>query len=334
MKSSSQVSRLLTLIPYLQRHPGARMNVVADAFGITPEQLRRDLAVLWMCGLPGLLPGDMIEIDMDAVEQDGVIHLSNADYLSRPVTLSAAEALTLVVGLQSLLHVAGPEAAEAITGALAKLRSALGSRGRLADQVVIDIHSAADRVRHTLDQAVAEQRRVELEYQREDELDPQRRSADPHSVVLRDGYAYLEAWDCDRADWRSFRLDRINAAVMTSIPAADHGPPPQPAGRSWLAGHPRALPIDLWLAADARWVTESYPVETVRAATQADAELVGRPYAADDVVATVLVADPAWLTRLLLRLGESGGVLAPIDVAEQARQQAAVALRMHEDLTE
>lgn len=333
MKSSSQVSRLLTLIPYLQRHPGAKMTDVAEAFEITPEQLRSDLAVLWMCGLPGLLPGDMIEIDMDAVEHDGVIHLSNADYLSRPVSLSAAEALTLVVGLQSLLHVAGPEAAEAITGALDKLRAALGARKRLADQVVIDIHSAADRVRHTLDQGIAEQHRVELEYQREDELDGQRRSADPYAVVLREGYAYLEAWDIDRQGWRSFRLDRINAAVVTSIPARDHGAPPAATGHTWLARHPAAREVEVWLAAEARWVTESYPVEAVRAATPEDSSTVGRNFHADDVVATLLIADPRWLTRLLLRLGESARVLNPPAVADEARDLAAVALRMHAELS-
>lgn len=333
MKSSSQVSRLLTLIPYLQRHPGARMTDVADAFDIAPEQLRRDLAVLWMCGLPGLLPGDLIEIDMDAVEHEGVIHLSNADYLSRPVTLSAAEALTLVVGLQSLLHVAGPDAATAITGALDKLRAALGARGRLADQVVIDIHSAADRVRQTLEQAIAEQYRVELEYQREDELEGQRRSADPHAVVLRDGYAYLEAWDCDRQGWRSFRLDRINAAVMTSIPARDHGAPPPVTGHSWLAQHPDAQTVEVWLAAEARWVIESYPVEAVRPATSDEAATVGRKAHPDDVVATILIADPRWLTRLLLRLGASARVLDPPAVADEARQQAAAALRMHAELS-
>ncbi|MDO5500054.1 MAG: protein pafC, partial [Propionibacteriaceae bacterium] len=57
--SPDQVPRLLSLVPYLQRRPGARVSDVAAEFGITPVQLRKDLAVLYMCGLPGLLPGDL-----------------------------------------------------------------------------------------------------------------------------------------------------------------------------------------------------------------------------------------------------------------------------------
>ena len=52
------------------------------------KTLREDLSVLWMCGMPGLTPGDLIDIDMDAVDGEGVIHLSNADYLTRPLRLS------------------------------------------------------------------------------------------------------------------------------------------------------------------------------------------------------------------------------------------------------
>ena len=59
------------------------MTDVAAAFGITLKTLREDLSVLWMCGMPGLTPGDLIDIDMDAVDGEGVIHLSNADYLTR-----------------------------------------------------------------------------------------------------------------------------------------------------------------------------------------------------------------------------------------------------------
>ena len=64
--------------------------------------------MLWMCGMPGLTPGDLIDIDMDAVDGEGVIHLSNADYLTRPLRLSADEALALVLALRTLREIAGP----------------------------------------------------------------------------------------------------------------------------------------------------------------------------------------------------------------------------------
>lgn len=75
------------MVPYLQAHPDIGVAEVAADFGITRRQLLADLNVLWMCGLPGGLPDDLIEIDMDAAESEGVIHLNNADYLSRPDAL-------------------------------------------------------------------------------------------------------------------------------------------------------------------------------------------------------------------------------------------------------
>src|SRR5690606_23950757 len=95
--SQSQVRRLLSLVPYLREHDGVSLTEVAAAFNVSEETLRGDLNVLWMCGMPGLMPGDLIEIDMDAVDGEGVIHLSNADYLTRPLRLTADEALALVL---------------------------------------------------------------------------------------------------------------------------------------------------------------------------------------------------------------------------------------------
>ena len=53
MTSQAQVRRLLSLVPYLREHDGIALADVSKAFGITPEALREDLNVLWMCGLPG-----------------------------------------------------------------------------------------------------------------------------------------------------------------------------------------------------------------------------------------------------------------------------------------
>jgi len=47
-----RLPRLLSLVPYLQAHPGVAIGTAATDFGVSEEQLRRDLQLLWMCGLP------------------------------------------------------------------------------------------------------------------------------------------------------------------------------------------------------------------------------------------------------------------------------------------
>ena len=69
------------------------------------EQLVKDLKVLLMCGLPGGYPDDLIDVDLDALEgpeADGVIRVSNADYLARPLRLSPTEATAIIVALRAL----------------------------------------------------------------------------------------------------------------------------------------------------------------------------------------------------------------------------------------
>ena len=69
-----------------------------------PDQICKDLKVLWMCGLPGLTPDKMIDVDFEAIEDDpdGVVRIDNADYLARPVRLGSSEASALIVALRAL----------------------------------------------------------------------------------------------------------------------------------------------------------------------------------------------------------------------------------------
>jgi proteasome accessory factor C len=59
-----QVPRMLALVPYLRGRDGIPVDQVAADFGVTPQQIVKDLNVLWFCGLPGAVTGDMIDVDM------------------------------------------------------------------------------------------------------------------------------------------------------------------------------------------------------------------------------------------------------------------------------
>ena len=90
--AKDQVARLLTLVPFLHARGQIRLDDAATALGVPADQLVKDLKVLLMCGLPGGYPDDLIDVDLDALEgpeADGVIRVSNADYLARPLRLTA-----------------------------------------------------------------------------------------------------------------------------------------------------------------------------------------------------------------------------------------------------
>jgi len=62
---------MLELVPYLQARNGVPVADVARDFGVPTGQIIKDLNVLWFCGLPNSVTGDMIDVDMNALEDDG-----------------------------------------------------------------------------------------------------------------------------------------------------------------------------------------------------------------------------------------------------------------------
>jgi proteasome accessory factor C len=264
-----------------------------------------------MCGLPGGLPGDLIEVDMDAVEGEGVIRLANAEILSRPLRLVPHEVATLRLALQAVRSIAGPESYEAIDSASAKL-SAMSFED--APPAVVSIVTGDEGVRQDLVDALNERRRVRLTYDRGARGDTTEPVVDPAALVVREGYAYLEAWSLDRDGWRSYRLDRIVAAVQTGHPAADHGVLPQRG--DWLADT-SAPDVTLRVRPNARWITEYYPV------ARAEGDLV-----------TLRVSDPAWLRQLVLRLGGEAEVVEPVSAQDDAVLAARDALAQYAEWTQ
>ncbi len=309
MTSADQVARLLALVPYLQSHPDAELGPTAAVFGVTTEQLLADLDVLWYCGLPGGLPGDLIEIDMDTVAELGRIRLTNAEYLSRPMRFTPDEATSLVVALRAVRELAGGGLAGAVDTALAKLEQAAGTAGAVTPQVAVA--GGTGEIREQLATAIEAAGRVELDYTDSGHA-PSTPLVDPARLLVRDGYGYLQAWSLDRGAWRTYRLDRIGAVRATGQQASSHGEPPE-FGPGWLEQRPEAAEVTLRLSPEAAWITEYYPIRAVR-------RLEGA------IEVDLLVADPAWLRSLLLRLG--GGVLAvqPPEAAAGARDAAVEAL--------
>ena len=318
MTSQAQVRRLLSLVPYLREHDGAAMADVARAFGISVRTLREDLNVLWMCGMPGLTPGDLIDIDMDAVEGEGVIHLSNADYLTRPLRLSTDEALALVLGLRTLREIAGPGQRDAVDRALRKLEAASGSAP--TDQASVRVTAAQDEVGARVAEGLERGLRLDLTYDVASRAETTRRMVDPLRVFVLDGYGYLDAWCYSAAALRTFRLDRVAAAEVTDIPVAQHQVVLKDLTTGWFETLRDAPLVTLDLAPEVSWVAEYYPTEAT--STRPDGGLTVK----------LRVRDPGWLRALLLGLRGGASVVAPAGAGDSAAEAAQEALDQYRAL--
>src|SRR3954464_3010328 len=168
-----RLPRLLALVPYLQARPGISVAAAAADFNVSEAQLRKDLTLLWMCGLPGHGPGDLIDL---AFEGEAVSVVFDAG-MSRPLRLTAGEALALVVALRTLAETPGLADTDAVQRALAKVERAAG--GAVDDATVTVALDATARLLPLLHRAVAERRALELRYYTAARDESTQRTVDP-----------------------------------------------------------------------------------------------------------------------------------------------------------
>jgi proteasome accessory factor C len=319
--AKDQVARLLTLVPFLHTHGHVRIDTAAAALGVPEEQLVTDLKVLLMCGLPGGYPDDLIDVDLDALEA-GVIRVSNADYLARPLRLTPTEASAVIVALRALRSGAKDDTREVVDRALGKLEAA-AAEGSGASQIDPGVNAAdtdqallAVRLREAADR----RRQVRLTYYVPARDEESVRVVDPHGVITHRGLTYLDAW-CHSAEApRLFRLDRIAAAETLGTPVSGPDTEPRNLGDGLFTSASGTTPVTLRLRREAHWATEYYPMDDVR------------PQADGTLEVDLQVADERWLTRLLLRLAPHADVVAPAAYGEAftAAAQDALGLYLHD----
>jgi proteasome accessory factor C len=286
---------------------------------VSEQQISRDLELVYMCGLPGYFPGDLIEVDITA---SGRITVSNADTIARPLRLSRDEALPLIVGLRMLADLPGLQDREAVDSALAKLEDAAGeaAAASVAVTVTVDPPGASAETVAVVHRALRERRRLHLTYYVPARDESTERDVDPMRVSVVEGRSYLEGY-CRLAEAvRLFRLDRITAARVLDVPSQ---PPADAQPRNLDAGlfqpGPDDLAIVLEVGPAGRWVPEYYPCESVEELPDGGARLQLR------------TPDVRWVRRLALRLGPEGRVIEPKELAEAVAGDARAALAAYAD---
>ncbi len=317
--SGGRLARLLALIPYLTAHPGVAVTEVAEVFDVTEDQLRADLDLLFVCGLPGYTPGDLIDVSYEGDR----ITVSNAATLARPLRLLPDEALALVVAARSLAAVPGLQERDALARATAKLETALGPAVEPgADRVAVVLDAEGETLR-SLRAALEAGRRVHLRYHAAGRDEMTERDVDPMRLLSVDGRWYLEGW-CRRVDdVRLFRLDRIlSAELLETVAEVPEEAEPRDMSEGLFRPAPDDPVVVLELTAAAAWVSDYYPCEDV----------VELPDGGQRV--TLRARDLQWLRRLALQMSGSVRVVEPAGVGADTGGAARAALDRYAGATE
>jgi proteasome accessory factor C len=314
--ATERLSRLLTMVPWLLNRQGIDISEAARELGVSQEQIVDDLQLLFVCGTPGHYPDDLIEASWEG----GRVHVGNVEEIARPLRLGRDEALALIVALRALAATPGIGAHDAIERALAKLEQAAGAEGSAAAQVSVSLeasHAEQERLEQ-IREALGRRRRVHLRHYNPARDETTERDVDPMRVISLEGRWYLEGW-CHRAqDVRLFRLDRIEALDLLDT---DGTPPsdarPRATGSTAFQGSPDDVLVELRLAPRASWVAENFPMESV--------ERLGD----GSLRVTLRASDPAWVRRLVWRLGGDAVVTSPRALAAEIRDGASRAVQSY-----
>lgn len=319
--TTDRLSRLLALVPYLQARPGIAVAEAASDLGVSEPQLRQDLELLWVCGLPGHGPGDLIDLSF---EGDSVTVTFDAG-MQRPLRLTPDEAMSLLVALQTLADVPGLADRGVLERARAKVELAAGGAaagpGGISVQLQDQRHQrpGSDQRLASIRAALEAARALGLTYYVPGRDETTDRVVDPMRLLLVEGRSYLEAW-CRRAEGvRLFRLDRIDAVTVLAEPSrVPDDAPERDLADGLFQPSPSYGTARLRLGPGARWVADYYPCEQVT------------EYG-DGLEIALRVADPRWIQRLVLGLGAEAEVLEPLELAQAVRAEAGAALQQYAD---
>ena len=206
-----RTARLLDLVPYISSHQGISLKELAQTFKVDQGQMTSDLTTLWMCGLPGYTPLELMDLDFES----GFVTIQNAETLSKPRAISFDEGVALVLGLDLLRSAISPDRND-LLGRIDLLSQRLAGLIKLPSAL-----SATTPVNQEVSSAVSEALRSRMGLQiiyhslYRDELST--RIIFPIEMVEKDGHFYLSSYCYSALDFREFRVDRIQGAMVQAV---------------------------------------------------------------------------------------------------------------------
>jgi len=208
----ARTARLLDLVPFLNTHQGIALKDLARHFEVSTSQMSADLTTLWMCGLPGYTPLELMDLEFES----GFVTIRNAETLSKPRSITFQEGVAILLGLD-LMVASLPEDRDDLK------KIAISLRERIGDKLGVPVHvqatpAIATPVIAAIHQALAEGSGLQIEYHSLYKDTLTSRVILPNEKYELNGNQYLRAFCFTAEDFREFRIDRIRNAIKADVP--------------------------------------------------------------------------------------------------------------------
>lgn len=285
-KSADQITRMLAMMSYLNGKQTVGVQELAQHFGVTQRRIVRDIYTLWMTGLPGYYPDDLIDFSFD----EEYVAVRESHGLGRTIPFTPREIMSLIGALECLAELDPNN--EVIRD----------TQNVLAGLVAAEVQPPAPLppFHDVLVQAASAGLGVQITYVSAEDDVTERRIYPQH--VTTDGNRwYVNGWCGLARAPRTFRIDRIVSAEIVDETA--------PESRDAQIHQSDEITVVLTFTRNARWLAEEIPSATITDGV-------------DSVTAEFSTIRTDWLIRTLLGVGEALIRVEPPELASALTDRA------------
>lgn len=209
--------RTMDLIPYVLENPGCSISSLAKIFSTSESQIEKDLQLIFMCGLPGYTPYELIDI----VFENGVVTVIDPQVLNKPRRFSKKELIVITIGLRILSELFSANLPHKLKiEELIKKISSLVPIYSFSDNLKNDYLHILAKVNRAINSGLE----MEIEYTSLSKDETKARKIIPTEIYMLNGNIFLRAYDLDLSAERIFRLDLIkiiNEGKSVRLPTID-----------------------------------------------------------------------------------------------------------------
>ncbi|CAB4574052.1 unannotated protein [freshwater metagenome] len=294
-----RVTRVLDLVPFILENPGIEVSVLAAKFSVSEKQVLADLELIFMCGLPGYTPYELIDLAFE----DGVVTVIDPQVLDKPRVFTEIEAVVLNLGLSIIKNaINDPGQIKSIDD----LQKKIGTKFTSISEISFTTSKPAfyDQV----SEAITRNAAVNLTYNSISRDEVSNRTLIPKRIYLAQGNFYFIAIDTKNNQERHYRMDLIlNCEISNS------------AHTNISSFADIEEPFEFKIQSTNKYLTERYSDLFTGVSQKGDVYLAqGR------------MNNPQWLKRLVISNAPDLQLLEPAFLKEEIGEQVRSTLGLYE----
>ena len=291
--AAQRALRTMDLVPYILENPGISTIDLAAKFSVTQKQIEKDLQLIFLCGLPGYTPYELIDLTFE----DGIVSIIEPQVLTKPRNFSSNEMVVIKLGLEILreINVNEPNKLDKISTLLQKVHKETDQ-----DSVLLAKEISSSPYYSVINTAISQRKQLSIEYQSVSKDQLSTRLIVPYKISMLNGNLYLSAYDMDRHSDRVFKLDLISKCEIGERTELN-------SVKSTSIDHIVELMVDVKLT---NFIERNTSI------------IVDQRLTADGIKVTLKVNNLEWISRAVISNAPNIKVISPKALSEMIEQRA------------